>query len=178
MCWKDKQLRDSNLIKLRLRLWQVLQGSSTRTVQFRVTHLKWMLSTESGLLWRRMLWRTPSRVEMQQMQDVLLDRFLLSTQSTCSRMLFERVIYMFYDIDSIFSTPYQKEEVKIKSCVTTLIRHMWYIFESRSTRSNRPKIHWTHVFFIWNNAYDKWSKLRYSNLLTLKRSLKISRSNL
>ena len=29
---------------------------------------------------------------------------------------------MFYDVDSIFSTIHQKEEVKIKSCVTTLIR--------------------------------------------------------
>lgn len=48
--------------------------------------------------------------------------------STGVKMIF----YLVYHIDSMSSTTYQKEEAKIKSCLTTVIRYVWYVFESRS----------------------------------------------
>lgn len=42
------------------------------------------------------------------------------------------LLILVFDIESVFSTTYCKEEVKIKSSVTTMIRYMWHVFESRS----------------------------------------------
>ena len=44
----------------------------------------------------------------------------------------EIILYFVYDIESIFSTTYQKEEEKTKLHVTRVIEYMWYTFESRS----------------------------------------------
>ena len=58
------------------------------------------------------------------------------------------IFCVIYGIESIFSTTHQKEEMNLKSYVITVIRYMWYVFESGTlTRTQMPLIiHCTHMY--------------------------------
>lgn len=79
-------------------------------------------------------------------------------------------------LEAIFSTTYEKEEVKIKSYITMMIRVMWYVFRCKSSIQAQISPYITlHISMLnWNNAYIKWANFRLHHLYQLYR--KISRS--
>ena len=57
------------------------------------------------------------------------------------------ICYLVYDIESLFSTPYQKEVEKMKPVVTTVISYTWYVRSlGYYTSSNLPMIHFTYIY--------------------------------
>jgi hypothetical protein len=57
------------------------------------------------------------------------------------------ICYLVYDIESLFSTPYQKEDEKMKPFVTTVISYTWYVWSlGYCTSSNLPMIHFTYMY--------------------------------
>lgn len=52
--------------------------------------------------------------------------------STNHNKVFEIIFYLDFGVEPIFSSSIKKEELKIKSHVTTVIRNMWHVLESRS----------------------------------------------
>lgn len=49
-----------------------------------------------------------------------------------SQQSIEIIFYLDFGVEPIFSSSIKKEELKIKSHVTTVIRNMWHVLESRS----------------------------------------------
>ena len=54
--------------------------------------------------------------------------------TNCITPNFEIISYLVYGIESIFSTSYQNEEVKIKSNVAAMFRYTKYVFERKSIK--------------------------------------------
>lgn len=81
-------------------------------------------------------------------------------------------------LESIFSTTYEKEEVRIESYMTMMIRVMWYVFGCKSFIQAQISLYIIlHISMLnWNNAYIKWANFRKHHLYQLY--LKISRSTL